>query len=276
MSKLYTVLVRHVAPKDSHDAIEALVIADDEVALRDRIDREFNYDRWAERDADGETWEVCGEEQCGELAEETVLERMLRLRGDFNDDDNDSLYEDAYYGCTLYGWDLGVELAPEQIPVLLSLGMIHDWREPAEGTETPAEASTPSLTALEASQRLDGGEYRREGSATLFAEMKAAGLVALFGASDDLAEFRGAIDDETGCGTIYLTKAGLLANECDDWDCPHYREAKKAATAIEAIFGAADFDWTYKTAIPHETFVINEDGVPFCRGIVFALSDVPA
>lgn len=32
--------------------------------------------------------------------------------------------------------------------------------------------------------------------------------------------------------------------------------------------------WTYETDIPHETFVIYNDGEPYCRGIVFSVDDV--
>lgn len=46
---------------------------------------------------------------------------------------------------------------------------------------------------------MNGREYRNEGSDALFAQMKRDGIVAVFGASDDLMEFRGAIYDEVGC-----------------------------------------------------------------------------
>ena len=32
--------------------------------------------------------------------------------------------------------------------------------------------------------------------------------------------------------------------------------------------------WTYKTDIPHETFMIYEDGSSYCRGIVFNINDI--
>jgi len=72
------------------------------------------------------------------------------------------------------------------------------------------------MDTKEAAAQLDGSQYGQEGSRELFAAMKAAGLVAVFGASDDLVEFRGAIDDEVGAyggTTIPLTSDGLLVNE---------------------------------------------------------------
>ena len=32
--------------------------------------------------------------------------------------------------------------------------------------------------------------------------------------------------------------------------------------------------WCYKTDIPHETFMIYDDGEPYCRGIVFSIEDL--
>lgn len=129
-----------------------------------------------------------------------------------------------------------------------------------------------------AAAKLNNGEYRHEGSPQLFAEMKAAGLVAVFGASDDLVELEGAIGDELGAyggSEIYLTRAGLVKNDCDDENCPHFQRAKERASVIEALWSVDGFSWKYRTKIPHAKFVINEDGEPYCEGIVFALSDVP-
>ncbi|WP_257541108.1 hypothetical protein [Sphingobium sp. CFD-1] len=136
------------------------------------------------------------------------------------------------------------------------------------------------MTKEEAAAALDGCEYGEEGSKDLFAQMKADGLVAVFGASDDLMEFRGAIDDEVGCyggGTAYLTRAGLLNRICDNDDCPHERDREKVAPRIEAIWCDTEaYSWTYKTDIPHVAFDVVEGADRYCRGIVFALSDVPA
>jgi len=128
-----------------------------------------------------------------------------------------------------------------------------------------------------AAAALNGNEYREEGSRELFAEMKGAGLVAVFGASDDLIEFRGAINDEVGAydgGTAFVTGSGLYAQGCENDDCPHERRLRNFATQIQAKWDEDGFSWIYETTIPHETFVINEDGEPYCRGIVFALADV--
>jgi len=134
------------------------------------------------------------------------------------------------------------------------------------------------MTPLEAAQKLDGNQYREEGTREFFAEMKAAGLVAVYGASDDLMEFSGAINNEIGCyngGTAYLSKSGLIENDCEDERCPHFVRAKKGATTIEAKWDDGGFSWRYETVIPHQKFVIKEDDENYCEGIVFALADVP-
>lgn len=130
------------------------------------------------------------------------------------------------------------------------------------------------MTPKDVAARLHGNEYREEGSNALWDEMKAAGLVAVFGASDDLTELRGAIDDELGVDTFHVTSAGLLKSECEEGaDCPYFMKLIQTATAIVPCEDN-DFTHCYETEIPHETFDIFEDGELYCRGIVFALADV--
>lgn len=136
------------------------------------------------------------------------------------------------------------------------------------------------MTPAEAAAKLDGNEYLKEGSKPLFHAMREFGLVAIFGASDDLMEFRGAIDDEVGCwngGTAYVTRKGLVRSECVEGDtCPHYQALQARATPIGAEWDVNGFSWVYDTQIPHSTFVIKEGSENYCEGIVFALVDVPA
>ena len=131
------------------------------------------------------------------------------------------------------------------------------------------------LTAYEAARQLDGSEYGEEGSRDLWARMKAAGLVAVFGASDDLTELRGAIDDEIGCyggGPFWVTPNGLY-EDCES-RCVHARGTKGGAAKINAVWDdGSGYSWAYETGMPHAIFDVLEDGEPYCRGIVFALSD---
>jgi hypothetical protein len=136
-----------------------------------------------------------------------------------------------------------------------------------------------TMTPSEAAAKLDGNQYTKEGSRALFNELDAAGLVAVFGASDDLMEFRGAIHDEVGCyngGTAYLTDEGLLQNSCDEGErCPYFARLQEQAIPIRANWDEGGFSWRYETNIPHVKFVIKEGDENYCEGIVFALSDVP-
>lgn len=134
------------------------------------------------------------------------------------------------------------------------------------------------MTPEQAAKVLDGAEYGDECTRDFAAMLKANGLVAVFGASDDLMEFRGAINDEIGCyngGTAYLSKDGLLENDCVAETCPHFARAQDAATTIEALWDVDGFSWKYSTVIPHFKFTVTEDGENYCEGIVFALKDVP-
>ena len=102
---------------------------------------------------------------------------------------------------------------------------------------------------------------------------KENGFVIVYGASDDLMEFEGAIQDEGGCfdgGEVFFNRDGVYQG---------YNK-EKYPYWINAVWcgGEKDEDgqeitWTYETEIPHETFMIYEDGEPYCRGIVFSIND---
>jgi len=133
--------------------------------------------------------------------------------------------------------------------------------------------NTKELAAL-----LNGNEYREEISRDLARKAKENRLVVIFGASDDLMEWRGFIKDESDVydgGTRYLTKDGILHNKCYEDDCPYFEKEKEKANKIEAVWCESDeYEWTYITDISHETFDIYEGGEKYCRGIVFSMDDL--
>jgi len=132
------------------------------------------------------------------------------------------------------------------------------------------------MDALEAAEKLNGCQYREEGSRELFKAMEAAGLVAVFGASDDLAEFRGAVDDEIGAyegASIAVTADGLPENDCRERDCPYYIKTLENAKKIDVKWDVNGYSWYIETEIPHVPFTVYEDEETYCRGIVFKLSD---
>lgn len=130
--------------------------------------------------------------------------------------------------------------------------------------------------------QLDGFGYPFSVSRDLQSHAKAAGLVIVYGASDDLMELRGAITEEVSAweGTeILLTRDGLFQDETCESQCRYFlqakREAQRHGRTIKALWDPGDgYSWRYETAIPHVTFEIVEESEPYCRGIIFALSDV--
>lgn len=136
------------------------------------------------------------------------------------------------------------------------------------------------MTKEELAKELDGREIGNEVSIELSVEAEKSGLVIVFGASDDLIELEGAIEDEFdayGGGKIYFKDGRLQKNECDYDECPYFKERLASSRVVEAVWNGDDNGapaWTYKTDIPHSEFNILEDDGVYCRGIVFSLSDV--
>ena len=107
------------------------------------------------------------------------------------------------------------------------------------------------------------------------ATAKENGFVIVCGESDDLMEFYGSIHDEGGCfggGEVFFNNYEV----CQDGDA-----AAEYHNCINAVWcgGEKDEDgqeitWTYETEIPHETFMVYEDGKPYCRGIVFSIDAI--
>lgn len=105
------------------------------------------------------------------------------------------------------------------------------------------------------------------------------GLVVVFGYSDDCAEFRGAINDEMGSGVHEFTKGGIFKCEDDEevlekYDNPVTFNKLKAVWNPKDETGKAFASWAYITDIPHATFDILDEGMLYCRGIVFSVTDL--
>lgn len=120
----------------------------------------------------------------------------------------------------------------------------------------------------EFAKKLDGREYASYPQ-FLQSEIDIAkenGWVIVYGSSDDLMEFDGAIYDEAGCfdgGKVYFDKNGVAEGE---------EEKPNMIAALWCV--EDDICWTYKTDIPHETFMIYEDGEKYCRAIIFSIDNV--
>lgn len=140
------------------------------------------------------------------------------------------------------------------------------------------------MTKEELAAQLSGIEYPCRIDRALIADAKAAGLVIIYGASDDLMEFDGAIYDEMGCyegGTALIDAKGLLdrdqIDDDDDEAIADFVARKETARTIKALWCKEDgYSWTYQTEIQSATFDVMDDGELYCRGIVFALADLAA
>jgi hypothetical protein len=133
---------------------------------------------------------------------------------------------------------------------------------------------------------LNGREYEYEITPEEEAQAKAAGLVVAFGYGDDNTVLRGAINDEVRCfegDEIMLCKNGFIM----DWDYVYHEDEreveeyitrkrlpKSKITAIWYDEDAEEYEWIYKTNIPHATFDIMENGQKYRRGIVFDVADI--
>lgn len=157
-------------------------------------------------------------------------------------------------------------------PILGSAGMDSMMRL---GEAAPFKLSKELLADL-----LTGREYGKEMVKEEEQQAKTAGLIVIFGASDDLMEFRGFVDDERGAPTIALLDAkGLLPFredvQHDDDALKDYFARAPQVRAVDALWGKEDgYSWTYRTDVPHATFEIVEDGEPYCRGIVIDVVDL--
>ena len=145
------------------------------------------------------------------------------------------------------------------------------------------------MNAKELAAKLTGCRYGCEMERLTkeeYAQAQAADLVIVYGASDDLCEVNGAIEDEIGCyngGECYFTEEGILANACDDDNCPYFEKEKGKAMKLEINKWPRSpvCTFTYSLPIPHETFKVIDEAttlldVVYCVGVVFSLDDVAA
>lgn len=97
----------------------------------------------------------------------------------------------------------------------------------------------------------------------LIIEAKENEIVIVYGSSDDLIEFDGAIYDEADCfegGIVFINSDGLIENN------------KKNNHFIQALWCDKDNEWawSYITNIKNiEHFKMYDDGEKYCLGFVF-------
>lgn len=153
------------------------------------------------------------------------------------------------------------------------------------------------MNAKELASQMDGRGIGDEITNEEVAGAREDGLIAIFGASDDLMEFRGALCEEIGAcdgTTAYIHIDGWLVEE-PECKCEHAREwfndNKAEAHPVEALWcpGGVEGDpsWIFKSEhLAYETFSIyerdyqrGEDGEQpvgslYCIGIVIDKEDL--
>jgi len=114
--RLYKLTVLHAAPKDVHESMEGYVIANTEAQVFMHVDGNQG-NKWAAS-------EVEREDDDGHPC--SMSEWVMLNGGDMEDDTG---FEDAYYGVTKRGWEDMGDLTEEQARTLIELGVAVDIRK---------------------------------------------------------------------------------------------------------------------------------------------------
>lgn len=128
---------------------------------------------------------------------------------------------------------------------------------------------------------LDGVSYEDMLNRRFYDSITSSGLVVAYGASDDLFEFEGKIEDEFGAynGCQILIRDGNIIDptqyeNCETQSCPFYKnEIDRCKPIVARWHDSGNPCWTVETDIPHEIFNIYDDGEVFSVGIVFDIDD---
>lgn len=149
-----------------------------------------------------------------------------------------------------------------------------------------------TMTKEQLAELLNGNEYCDEITKEQERVAKDNNLLVLFGYSDDLLEMRGAIRDEVGAynggdyalvldGELYAdeeeentyhkaigNKVLPISDEYDNDDNPRLIRAEWCPE------DRPDLSWCIFSNMPHASFIIKEDGKPYCEGIVIDLDQL--
>lgn len=134
------------------------------------------------------------------------------------------------------------------------------------------------MTREELAELLNGREYLNEITRDEAKLAKSSRLVVVFGYSDDCMEVRGASFDELTCYSgdeFRITSSGVIVDEDDMPILKKYGFSLSSSTITsEWCPEDSDCSWRFTINAPSSSFVIYEDGHPFCQGIVFSLDDI--
>ena len=147
--------------------------------------------------------------------------------------------------------------------------------------QTEPELYVPVVTEMGGDETLkawadviNGRDYLGELTPEMEASLKEQGIVVVFGASDDLTEFRGALRDETGSydGCTLAWTGDVFVNEDDD---EHAIEDDNTRLVVDWSPEGRDRSWAFETNAPRwAKFEIMEDGECYGEGLVLYLQDL--
>ena len=124
------------------------------------------------------------------------------------------------------------------------------------------------MTKEELADLINGSEYGEDLSNYILVAKK-NGYVIVFGCSDDLIEFEGAICDEAGAyegKKIYFNAHGLTEDMSKN-SITIFHNTKTNMNGNQA-------SWVYETEIPCARFNIMENNFVYCEGLIFSVNDL--
>ncbi|TGE29774.1 hypothetical protein [Hymenobacter metallicola] len=144
------------------------------------------------------------------------------------------------------------------------------------------------MTKEQLAASLDGCQYRDEVNKEWAKIAEEAGLIVVFGASDDLMEVRGAVDDELNAwdgveAVFYKHNTGFSVIENnsetireieDDFHLYKALGAMLDRHNLVRITPAKDCQWDVITTLPHAKFDVKEEEDLYCRAVVIDIKDL--
>lgn len=125
---IYKIEFLHAAPKDIETGFKCLLLAENDeqvyewIKSEPRIGDSNLYNVWSYKEKENKEYEVYNDNY-DIIGKENFKQRMIRLKGQMNDDDYD--YSDAYYGVTLLGWSLVKENINTDYSKLIESGIVY-------------------------------------------------------------------------------------------------------------------------------------------------------
>ncbi|KQY90970.1 hypothetical protein ASD24_24550 [Paenibacillus sp. Root52] len=131
---LYKIMFKHFSENDNKEGILTYLVGESDMDVYEWLKSEPSSNNWInvvncwlDKEEDNEVFDIYDSEY-NILGQENFKDRMIRLRGDMNDEDTE--LSDLYYGATLYGWELVNENVDQDlIKQVIDIGINVDFIE---------------------------------------------------------------------------------------------------------------------------------------------------